>query len=258
MKGWLLVPADVCINLTKDEAFVFLRFTAYVPHIIVALFIHHIVCFSCPSTPALLLLVHHVQFQMDIFTDPKKKADFSEVVLNNFFSLSHFSDFPFRSVYFYPSLSASSPVPDGDDAFPASRQHWPSACGLVPVHLLWLLCQPGAARLSVQLPARHWRVGCTHLWWVVTHGRRRKIPRFDCSFSLVFFIHLRCGWEPRCKTFKKSGHSKPLKQDISAVLKLNGLTEVILAQQHDTEVIFNSRNADVIKKLLMVKIKSYF
>lgn len=104
-----------------------------------------------------------------IFTNPKQKnsqADFKSSWILMFLSLSpplfQSSDFP--SLSFPTSLCASSPIPDGDDAFSASRQHWPSACGLVPVHLLWLLCQPSAARLSVQLPARHRRVSCTHLW----------------------------------------------------------------------------------------------
>lgn len=164
----------------------FLSFIAFVLHILVALFLHHIYHFShISSLPLLPPLVHtpcRVPDGEQIFTVSKKRSWFQ---WTDFFFSFFFVPFPWLSPPFLSissSFSASSPVPDGDDAFSASRQHWPSACGLVPVHLLWLLCQPSAARLSVQLPARHWGVSSTHIWWVVLYRTRRK----DCFF---FFLN---------------------------------------------------------------------
>lgn len=66
----------------------------------------------------------------------------------------------------FPLFLTYSAVSDGDDAQPPACEHWPSARGLVPVHLLWLLRQPGPIGLPVQLPACHWGVCCAHLRWV--------------------------------------------------------------------------------------------
>lgn len=175
MRVKLVILVDICVrnhchsHLTAaDEAFCFSQFQNICPS-------HHCCSFSVTMfvnfTSSPTLCVHCVQFQMATkYLDSQRSGDFSEVNSEHFPLLF----VPFLRVsqphtQFYVSLSASSTVPDGDDAFPASRQHWPSACGLVPVHLLWLLCQQSSARLPVQLPTRHRRVSRSHLWWVVPH-----------------------------------------------------------------------------------------
>lgn len=130
----------------------------------------HSVSFAIFLTPpSMFLLCSHTmsssRWPLDVHTS-KKSADYSEAHLGDtFFSRCFISHaLPAASA----SVSSYSPVPDGDDAFPASRQHWPSACGLVPVHPLWLVCQQSSTGLPVQLPACHRGIGRSHLWWVET------------------------------------------------------------------------------------------
>lgn len=65
----------------------------------------------------------------------------------------------------------------GDDAEPSPCKHRLPPCGLIPVHILWLVCHSGCPGFSVQVPACHWRICRSHLWSYrnyprVSHGRR--------------------------------------------------------------------------------------
>lgn len=178
---WWIQLMFVFRNLHRNH--LFFCFSAFVLRILVTF----IFALSCvPHILSFLLFINHSQIQMDTSYSQKRenKADFSVVHCK----LNLFSSFlPPPHPPLFTFLSASSPVPDGDDAFSASCQYWPSACGLVPVHLLWLLCQPSTARLPVQLPACHWRVSCTHLWWVHLH-RRLYYLCFDYVFLLCISL----------------------------------------------------------------------
>lgn len=125
-------------------------------------------CFSHLLLPLFCLYSTSVsRWRPDIHRSKKKNtthAGLIEVHTELKMCSLSFPTLPFPLFSSPTSLSASSPVPDGDDAFSASRQHRPSACGMVPVHLLWFLCQQSAARLPVQLPACHRRVCRPHLW----------------------------------------------------------------------------------------------
>lgn len=177
--------------VTEDE--VYFSFNTFVLHIWAAHLIHHIFFFS----HFLAVFIFRVHFQM--------AAIYLQIQTEEFLIPAKFLPFPFHRSWCPPlSLSSSSPVPDGDDAFPASRQHRPSACGLVPVHLLRLLCQPSSSRLPVQLPARHWGVGCSDLWWVVL------LWRWKCSNQWNWHLSQQIICLKRSKTSWKHGNEVPV------------------------------------------------